>query len=110
MRRAPATIPTTSVRPNGETVHRLINRARWKGKVQQEIAHGDEGVPQASVEQSSTDPQAIAIEAKLLELLEQRPVWTRPALLNQLTVDEARFVNKSVSRGCAWTLAWAVNN
>lgn len=46
------------------------------------------------VKESDKDPDSQPVENRLMALLRQRPVWTRPALTNHLTVDELRTVTK----------------
>lgn len=47
----------------------------------------------------SSDVRAITAQ---FQLFEQRPIWTRVALLSQLTVEEAREVNKCVLSIAVW--------
>ncbi|GAA6021375.1 hypothetical protein JCM11491_004765 [Sporobolomyces phaffii] len=83
-------------------VTRLVNSTRYKTRTMQSILFVDPNVPTGPdpgflKELKRTEPNAF--ETALLELLRtERPVWTRTALLNQLTKDQLKYVsnNKSV--------------
>ncbi|EIW82231.1 hypothetical protein CONPUDRAFT_122910 [Coniophora puteana RWD-64-598 SS2] len=94
----PASVKTSVVdEVTGEERTRLVNRQRWKGYGPSTIAYSDPNVPQG--------PHAIALEnkaranealvEKMKKLLEERPIWTRAALYNQLTPAEVKEVHNS---------------
>ncbi|GAA5883740.1 hypothetical protein JCM1840_002242 [Sporobolomyces johnsonii] len=96
------------MRPAGGTVRvttesgatRLVNSTRYKTRTMQSIMFVQERVPtepEATFlkEVGRTEPNEV--EARMLELLEERPVWTRLALNNQLTPEELKYVNNNKS-------------
>lgn len=84
----------------GEPYDRMVNFTRWKGRAVQSIKMEDPDVPaqpEASLVkelEKETKGQPNATTKKLLACFEKRPMWTRVALLNQLTPDEKRVVAK----------------
>ncbi|GAA5913969.1 hypothetical protein JCM6882_002583 [Rhodosporidiobolus microsporus] len=92
MKPASSTVRTTT---ESGTV-RLINQTRHKTRALQSILFVQPDVPQAPEaaflkELGRTDLSEI--EKRMRELLEERPVWTRTAMLNQLTPEEFRTIN-----------------
>ncbi|GAA5995272.1 hypothetical protein JCM5350_008184 [Sporobolomyces pararoseus] len=97
-------------RPAGGTVRitteqgltRLVNSTRYKVKTIQSILFIDEKVPSRPDESFLKElkrSELNDVEKRIKELLEnERPVWTRLALLNQLTRDQVKYIsnNKSV--------------
>lgn len=97
-------------RPAGGTVRitteqgltRLVNSTRYKVKTIQSILFIDEKVPSGPDESFLKELKRTElndVEKRIKELLEnERPVWTRLALLNQLTRDQVKYIsnNKSV--------------
>ncbi|GAA5908188.1 TFIIIC subunit 5 family protein [Sporobolomyces salmoneus] len=80
---------------------RLVNSTRYKVKTIQSILFVDERVPQgpdAAFLKELGRTELNELEEKVRELLEERPVWTRLALVNQLNKDQVKYVtnNKSV--------------
>lgn len=75
-------------------MHRLVNTTRWKGKHQIAISFFDKQVPTGPAEKPATGGQAAEVEAKLLALFEERPMWTRMAITNSLDEDSAKIVTK----------------
>ncbi|GBE79154.1 hypothetical protein SCP_0203510 [Sparassis crispa] len=93
-----ASVVTTVVdEETGEEKKRLINRTRWKGYGPISILFSDKTVPDkppATVEEKrkEADPKLLK---KLEELFQERPIWTRAALFNQLAPWEMREVINS---------------
>ncbi|GAA5949643.1 hypothetical protein JCM3765_002738 [Sporobolomyces pararoseus] len=81
---------------------RLVNSTRYKVKTIQSILFVDPKVPLGPDESFLKElkrTELNPVEKRMKSLLEQdRPVWTRLALLNQLNKDQVKFVsnNKSV--------------
>ncbi|KAI0787107.1 RNA polymerase III transcription factor IIIC subunit-domain-containing protein [Irpex lacteus] len=91
----PASVVTTVVdEATGEEKKRLINRMRWRGFGPIAINFTDKGVPDKPSD--TIEAQRGSADAKLLarlqELFEQRPIWTRTAIFNQLNAHEVREV------------------
>ncbi|KPV78418.1 uncharacterized protein RHOBADRAFT_50887 [Rhodotorula graminis WP1] len=79
---------------------RLIATTRYKPRPIQTILFVDPAVPKGPddklvKELGRSEPRGV--ELKLRELLEKRPVWTRLALLNQLTHEESKVVKSDKS-------------
>ncbi|GAA6032785.1 hypothetical protein JCM8097_000787 [Rhodosporidiobolus ruineniae] len=77
---------------------RLINATRHKTRAVQAILFAQQTVP--------TEPEAAFLkelgrtelnemEERMRELMQERPVWTRQAMLNQLTPEELKAVNNN---------------
>ncbi|GAA6047300.1 hypothetical protein JCM3770_001875 [Rhodotorula araucariae] len=80
---------------------RLINNTRHKSRHMQSILFVQSTVPTGPEEALIKElgrKEPIEIERRLLELLETRPVWTRTALINQLTHEELKVTN--ADRSC----------
>jgi len=90
----PASVKTTTINQRGEEVERYINTSRWKAKNQPTIAFADSDVPTGPIDKPAQYGPNVAIEKQLLELFEQRPVWTRTAITNQLDEADARVMIK----------------
>ncbi|GAA5857208.1 hypothetical protein JCM8547_009373 [Rhodosporidiobolus lusitaniae] len=88
---------SSSVRTTTESgVVRLIDQARHKSRrlqsilfVQPEVPKGPEDVV---IREVGKKPLT-GVEERCKKLMKERPVWTRTALLNQLTQEEVRFIN-----------------
>ncbi|KZT20750.1 hypothetical protein NEOLEDRAFT_1140279 [Neolentinus lepideus HHB14362 ss-1] len=93
----PMSTVTTFVDDNEEERKRLINRSRWKGYGAVSIVFADPAVPSKPFPQ--VEEVRDQVDQPLLKRLEQyfeeRPVWTRLALLNQFTPLEAREIHNS---------------
>ncbi|THH00418.1 hypothetical protein EW026_g2132 [Hermanssonia centrifuga] len=94
----PASVVTTVVdEATGEEKKRLINRMRWKGFGPIAINFSDKGVPdkpsQVIEEQRSQADQKVL--KRLEELFQERPIWTRTAIFNQLDSHEVREIVNS---------------
>ncbi|GAA5915942.1 hypothetical protein JCM8208_003672 [Rhodotorula glutinis] len=79
---------------------RLIATTRYKSRPIKSVLFVDPAVPKGPddklvKELGRSEPQGV--ELKLRELLEQRPIWTRLALLNQLTHEECKVVKADKS-------------
>ncbi|KAF5369933.1 hypothetical protein D9758_001240 [Tetrapyrgos nigripes] len=94
----PASIVSVSVDgETGEERKRLINRMRWKGYGPATIAFTDTTVPDKpppNVE-GVRDQVDVNIIQRLQELFEERPVWTRMSLFNQVSPAVAREIHNS---------------
>ncbi|KAI0092586.1 RNA polymerase III transcription factor IIIC subunit-domain-containing protein [Irpex rosettiformis] len=91
----PASVLTAVIdEETGEEKKRLINRMRWKGYGPIAINFSDKDVPDKPSD--TIEAQRAEADSKLLarlqELFEQRPVWTRTAIFNQLSAHEVREV------------------
>ncbi|THH20126.1 hypothetical protein EW146_g1148 [Bondarzewia mesenterica] len=90
-------VATTVDEETGEEKKRLINKMRWKGFGPASIMFSERDVPK------NPPPNCEEIrdqfDQKLLKALEERfqerPIWTRAALLNQFTAAEAREIHNS---------------
>ncbi|CEQ38900.1 SPOSA6832_00388 [Sporobolomyces salmonicolor] len=96
------------MRPAGGTVRvttesgatRLVNSTRYKTRTMQSVMFIQERVPaepEATFLKELGRSEPNEIEARMLELLQERPVWTRLALNNQLTPEELKYVNNNKS-------------
>ncbi|TFY80278.1 hypothetical protein EWM64_g3735 [Hericium alpestre] len=92
-------VATTVDEETGEEKKRLINKMRWKGYGPISILHAEKEVPKkppANVEEVRDQYDQKLIQA-LEERFQERPIWTRAALLNQFTHAQARdIVNSKV--------------
>jgi len=78
---------------------RLVNSTRYKVKtiqsilfIQDEIPHAPEESFLKELKRTELNP----VEQKMKDLLDkERPVWTRLALLNQLSLEESKYVNNN---------------
>lgn len=97
-RPVPASVQATSVRPSGEEVQRLINVSRWKGRPMTVVSFDDADVPTEPEDDlvKMRKPATDDTERNILKCLEDRPVWTRTGLLNQLSIEDARAATKCV--------------
>ncbi|TFK55860.1 hypothetical protein OE88DRAFT_1716528 [Heliocybe sulcata] len=88
---------TTFVDQDGQEKKRLINRSRWKGYGPVSIVFADPTVPTKPYPQ--VEEVRGQVDQSLLKRLEhhfeERPIWTRLALLNQFTPLEAREIHNS---------------
>ncbi|EPQ59371.1 hypothetical protein GLOTRDRAFT_70737 [Gloeophyllum trabeum ATCC 11539] len=93
----PMSTVTTFVDDNGEEKKRLINRTRWKGYGPVSIVFSDPTVPEKPIPQVEEARQQVDqhLLRRVEQYFEQRPVWTRLALLNQFTAGEARDIHNS---------------
>jgi general transcription factor 3C polypeptide 5 (transcription factor C subunit 1) len=111
-------VPTTIVdEETGEEKKRLVNRTRWKGFGPTAIYFADKDVPDkpsdvneaqraeadqkllARLEEVSRRQSALLNMTNkayvfLSQLFQERPIWTRTALFNQLSSSEVREVLK----------------
>ncbi|GAA5980234.1 hypothetical protein JCM10908_001582 [Rhodotorula pacifica] len=96
MHPAPGTVRVTT----DAGLTRLISAGRYKVRTVQSILHVQRQVP--------TEPESILldelgrdelspIEEKMKKLLEERPCWTRTAMLNQLSPEEHKAINANKS-------------
>ncbi|KDQ20732.1 hypothetical protein BOTBODRAFT_317063 [Botryobasidium botryosum FD-172 SS1] len=83
----------------GEQKDRLINKHRFKGLSAICIMYEDREVPQTAPQSIEGTVPAVkaALLARLKELFEQRPVWSRLALLNQFSALEAKEIHYTKS-------------
>ncbi|GAA6001787.1 hypothetical protein JCM10207_002320 [Rhodosporidiobolus poonsookiae] len=90
---------TASVRITNEAgVTRLINNSRHKTRAMQTIQNVQRDVPQgpeARYREQFDRANLVELEARLLEVLEERPVWTRTGLLNQLSPEHLKLANNN---------------
>ncbi|KAI0347043.1 hypothetical protein BDW22DRAFT_1321372 [Trametopsis cervina] len=91
----PASVVTSVVdEETGEEVKRLINRSRWPGFGPIAINFADNGVPDKPSD--TIEEQRAQADQKLLarlqELFQERPVWTRTAIFNQFSAPEVREI------------------
>lgn len=81
-----------------ESLERLANSTRYAGRPVQACPHSTprSQLPLGPEEElvKIIKPSTKVLQVKLLKLLEQRPIWTKCALGNQLTVEEFRVINK----------------
>ncbi|OCB90890.1 hypothetical protein A7U60_g1915 [Sanghuangporus baumii] len=81
----------------GEEKKRLINKSRWKGYGPATLSFSDKTVP---TEPPEAIPKTVKDEEqRLVDLLkqkfEERPCWTRVAILNQFDAKDAREITNS---------------
>ncbi|KAG6886058.1 hypothetical protein C0993_004048 [Termitomyces sp. T159_Od127] len=90
-------ISTSIDEETGEEKKRYINRMRWKGYGPASIMFSDAVVPDKPPQVVEEGRNLIdkAILKKLEDLFDQRPVWTRMSLLNQLAPNETREILNS---------------
>ncbi|KAI6164704.1 RNA polymerase III transcription factor IIIC subunit-domain-containing protein [Pisolithus thermaeus] len=90
-------VATTADEDTGQERKRLINKGRWKGYGPATISFGDSNVPQnpspGLLQARSTIKQDLL--DRVVNLLEQRPIWTRAALYNQFNSAEVREIHNS---------------
>ncbi|KAM0756576.1 hypothetical protein T439DRAFT_376745 [Meredithblackwellia eburnea MCA 4105] len=95
---SPTSVPITATRPStGEEYTRLINSNRWKGRPMITIAFSSPssdipGGPNAELiklRKAVTDDT----ERELAECFEMRKVWTRTALLNNVSIEAKRMAS-----------------
>nr|GAT53955.1 predicted protein [Mycena chlorophos] len=94
----PASIETSVVNEEtGEEKKRLINKMRWKGYGPAAISFIDRVVPEKPPQhvQDARNQLNDAFVTKLFAKFEERPIWTRAALFNQMTAIEARDMHNS---------------
>ncbi|BGP36776.1 tau 95 subunit of transcription factor TFIIIC [Rhodotorula kratochvilovae] len=89
---------------------RLISSTRHKSRLMQSILFVQSTVPSGPEDTLVKElgrKEPTEIEQRLLELLEKRPVWTRTALINQLTHEELKTTkaDKSCWPMVAYTFA-----
>ncbi|GAA5832249.1 hypothetical protein JCM11251_004294 [Rhodosporidiobolus azoricus] len=82
-------------------VVRLVNQTRHKTRALQTILFAQQNVPQGPEELYLKElgrRDLIATEKRMRALLDERPVWTRTGMLNQLSSEEAKLmsVNKNI--------------
>ncbi|WFD30220.1 tau 95 subunit of transcription factor TFIIIC [Malassezia sp. CBS 17886] len=84
---------------DASVVTRYINRSRWRNLAPVAIKFGDAGDvparPEASLTQMPQSARQQALLAQLQERLDERPVWSRLALLNQFSAADARVLIQS---------------
>ena len=98
MQPAPGTIRVTT----DAGVTRLINGGRYKVRTVQSILHVQRHVPTGPEPVLLTElgrDELSPLEQKMHHLLEERPCWTRTALLNQLSADDHKVINAYVVCG-----------
>ncbi|KAI6130498.1 RNA polymerase III transcription factor IIIC subunit-domain-containing protein [Pisolithus croceorrhizus] len=81
----------------GQERKRLINKGRWKGYGPATISFSDSNVPQnpsAGLLQARSTIKQDLLD-RVVNLLEQRPIWTRAALYNQFNSAEVREIHNS---------------
>ncbi|KAH7105723.1 RNA polymerase III transcription factor IIIC subunit-domain-containing protein [Auriculariales sp. MPI-PUGE-AT-0066] len=93
----PSSVVQTFVDASGTEKQRLVNRSRWKGYGPASVAFSDKDVPTKppSIVEEARHLTNANLIAKVAKLLEQRPVWTRLAISNQLTSAEERELTNS---------------
>ena len=74
----------------------MINVSRWKGKPMMTITFATKDVPTGPSEDliKLRKPLTNASESAALKLLDERPVWTRQGLLNEMPAEFARAASK----------------
>jgi hypothetical protein len=95
MHPAPGTIRVTT----DAGVTRLINGGRYKVRTVQSILHVQRQVPTGPEPVLLTElgrDELSPLEQKMHNLLQERPCWTRTALLNQLSADDHKVINAYV--------------
>ena len=98
MQPAPGTIRVTT----DAGVTRLINGGRYKVRTVQSILHIQRHVPTGPEPVLLTElgrDELSPLEQKMHHLLQERPCWTRTALLNQLSADDHKVINAYVVLG-----------
>lgn len=99
MHPAPGTVRVTT----DAGVTRLINAGRYKVRTVQSILHVQRDVP------TGPEPVLLAelgrdelspVEEKMERLLEERPCWTRTAMMNQFSPEEHKAINACVRLLC----------
>ncbi|KAF9263593.1 hypothetical protein L218DRAFT_927336 [Marasmius fiardii PR-910] len=94
----PASMVSTIVdEENGEEKKRLINRMRWKGYGPAAITYHEQVVPDRppqNVEDARNQVDANIVK-HIESFFEDRPIWTRMSLFNQITPAMAREVHNS---------------
>ncbi|KAG2118940.1 RNA polymerase III transcription factor IIIC subunit-domain-containing protein [Suillus discolor] len=94
----PASIVTSLINEEtGEERKRLINKGRWKGHGPVTITFSDPNVPEGpppTVETGRTQANSELLN-RILEFMNERPVWTRAALYNQFSPAELREIHNS---------------
>ncbi|BGP28877.1 tau 95 subunit of transcription factor TFIIIC [Rhodotorula toruloides] len=91
----------TTIQTTESGVTRLVHAARSKTRTIRSIMSFEEQVPAGPEEVLLKElgrEVPNAIEARLMKLLEERPVWTRPAMMNQLTPAEVKMVHANKSQ------------
>ncbi|KIM68705.1 hypothetical protein SCLCIDRAFT_13482 [Scleroderma citrinum Foug A] len=94
----PTSMVTTVLNEDtGEERKRLINKGRWKGYGPATITFDDPNVPESpsSALQQTRNTINQDLLNHIIQLLEQRPVWTRAALYNQFSPTEVREIHNS---------------
>lgn len=89
----------TTIQTTESGVTRLVHAARSKTRTIRSIMSFEEQVPTGPEEVLLKElgrEEPNAIEARLMQLLEERPVWTRPAMMNHLTPAEVKMVHAYV--------------
>lgn len=89
----------TTIQTTESGVTRLVHAARSKTRTIRSIMSFEEHVPAGPEEVLLKElgrEVPNAIEARLMHLLEERPVWTRPAMMNQLTPAEVKMAHACV--------------
>ena len=91
--------PNPNGEGEGEAYERMVNVTRYKGRAVVGIKMDAAEVPTApdptvvqELQKEKDRPDATT--TKLLACLQERPMWTRTAILNQLTPNEKRVVAK----------------
>lgn len=98
----------TTIQTTESGVTRLVHAARSKTRSIRSIMSFEEQVPTGPEEVLLKElgrEEPNEIEARLLQLLEERPVWTRPAMMNQLTPTEVKMIHACVCL-LAFQKAW----
>lgn len=99
-------IPQTVTDANGEERVRLVNRSRWKGYAPASVDFADSQTPEKPLQMVEEARKTTngALVRKVAAIFEERPVWTRQAVYNQVTAAEEREINNSkvILPLCAW--------
>ncbi|KAL4076007.1 RNA polymerase III transcription factor IIIC subunit-domain-containing protein [Scleroderma citrinum] len=94
----PASIVTTVLNEaTGDERKRLINKGRWRGHGPATITFDDPNVPESpppALQQTRNTVNQDLLD-QIIQLLEQRPVWTRAALYNQFSPTEVREIHNT---------------
>ncbi|KAK9899970.1 hypothetical protein P389DRAFT_165068 [Cystobasidium minutum MCA 4210] len=90
----PLSIPATVTKPDGTEVTRLINKGKYKGVLPVTISFATPtsevptGPTKAMESKLTKNPAEADTIERLAKLFEERPVWSRNALLNTLSKQE----------------------
>lgn len=107
-KKAAGTVETISTRSDGTTYARLVNKSRRTIGNMLSIPFSSPTVPTEPTEEikSSRTEALKAVEDKLRKVLEERPVWTRTGLINQLEEKDGKSVLKFVLLSLPFFSRW----